>query len=41
MDHVSNIDRAIIAVHCHNDLGLATANAMAGIEHGARQELRY
>ncbi|MDA1317106.1 MAG: 2-isopropylmalate synthase [bacterium] len=37
MEHVSNIDRAIISVHCHNDLGLATANAMAGIEHGARQ----
>ncbi|MBP9691012.1 2-isopropylmalate synthase [Candidatus Woesebacteria bacterium] len=37
MEHVSHIDKAIISVHCHNDLGLATANAMAGIENGARQ----
>ncbi|KKQ37344.1 MAG: 2-isopropylmalate synthase [Candidatus Roizmanbacteria bacterium GW2011_GWA2_37_7] len=36
-EHVSNIHKAIISVHCHNDLGLATANAMAGIENGARQ----
>src|SRR3989338_5747647 len=36
-EHVSNIDTAIISVHCHNDLGLATANAMAGVENGARQ----
>jgi len=36
-ENVSNIDRAIIAVHCHNDLGLATANALAGVENGARQ----
>jgi len=36
-EHVSNIDKAIISVHCHNDLGLATANTMAGIENGARQ----
>jgi len=36
-EHVSNIDKAIISVHCHNDLGLATANAMAGVENGARQ----
>lgn len=35
--HVSNIDRAVISVHCHNDLGLATANSMAGVEAGARQ----
>ncbi|GAA3939463.1 2-isopropylmalate synthase [Chitinophaga oryziterrae] len=37
MDHVSNIDKAIISVHCHNDLGLATANTMAGVFNGARQ----
>ena len=37
MDHVSNIDRAVISTHCHNDLGMATANSMAGIQNGARQ----
>jgi 2-isopropylmalate synthase len=37
MDNVPNIDRAIISVHCHNDLGLATANTMAGLMNGARQ----
>jgi len=36
-ENVKNINRVIIAVHCHNDLGLATANTMAGIENGARQ----
>jgi 2-isopropylmalate synthase len=36
-DHVKNIDKAIISVHCHNDLGLATANSMAGVINGARQ----
>ena len=36
-DHVQNIDQAIISVHCHNDLGLATANSIAGLENGARQ----
>ncbi len=36
-EHVKNIDKAIISVHCHNDLGLATANSMAGVIHGARQ----
>ncbi|MGE5390102.1 MAG: 2-isopropylmalate synthase [Deltaproteobacteria bacterium] len=36
-EHVSNIDKAIISVHCHNDLGLATANALAAIQAGARQ----
>jgi 2-isopropylmalate synthase len=35
--HVPGIERAIISVHCHNDLGLATANALAGIRNGARQ----
>ncbi|WP_442795483.1 2-isopropylmalate synthase [Pelobium manganitolerans] len=37
MDNVKNIDQAIISVHCHNDLGLATANTIAGIQNGARQ----
>ncbi|KAA2241933.1 2-isopropylmalate synthase [Chitinophaga agrisoli] len=37
VDNVSNIDKAIISVHCHNDLGLATANTMAGVMNGARQ----
>ncbi len=36
-NNVSNIDRAIISCHCHNDLGLATANSIAGIINGARQ----
>lgn len=36
-DNVSNIDNAIISVHCHNDLGLATANSLSGIANGARQ----
>ena len=35
--HVPNIDRATISVHCHDDLGLATANTLAGVAHGARQ----
>ncbi len=35
--HVKNIEKAIISVHCHNDLGLATANSIAGIMNGARQ----
>ena len=34
---VANIDKAIISVHCHNDLGLATANCLAGVLNGARQ----
>jgi len=37
VDNVKNIDKAIISVHCHNDLGLATANAIAGLSNGARQ----
>ncbi len=37
MTNVPNIDKAIISVHCHNDLGLATANSIAGIQNGARQ----
>ncbi len=36
-NNVPNIDKAVISVHCHNDLGLAVANALAGIEAGARQ----
>jgi 2-isopropylmalate synthase len=36
-DHVDGIENAIISTHCHNDLGMATANTMAGILHGARQ----
>lgn len=37
MSRVKNIDKAIISVHCHDDLGLAVANSMAGILNGARQ----
>lgn len=37
MENVSNIDKAIISTHCHNDLGMATANTMAGLLNGARQ----
>ncbi|PIZ67233.1 2-isopropylmalate synthase [Candidatus Roizmanbacteria bacterium CG_4_9_14_3_um_filter_33_18] len=36
-ENVKNINQAVISVHCHNDLGLATANTMAGIINGARQ----
>jgi len=36
-DNVPNIDKAIVSVHCHNDLGLATANAISGLKNGARQ----
>ncbi|MBW1889430.1 MAG: 2-isopropylmalate synthase [Deltaproteobacteria bacterium] len=35
--HTPNIDRATLSVHCHNDLGLATANTLAAIDAGARQ----
>ena len=37
MENVKNIENAIISVHCHNDLGLATANTIAGLRNGARQ----
>lgn len=37
MDHVPNIDKAILSCHNHNDLGLATANALSGLINGARQ----
>jgi 2-isopropylmalate synthase len=36
-DNVPNIDKAIISVHCHNDLGLSVANSIAAIQAGARQ----
>ncbi len=37
MEHVDGIDRAILSTHCHNDLGMATANTISGVHHGARQ----
>lgn len=37
MNRVPNIDQAIISVHCHDDLGMAVANSLSGILHGARQ----
>ena len=37
INNVSNIDKAIISCHCHNDLGLATANSIEGVINGARQ----
>jgi 2-isopropylmalate synthase len=37
MEHVNGIHKAIISTHCHNDLGMATANTIAGIMNGARQ----
>lgn len=37
IDNVDGVDKAIISTHCHNDLGMATANTMAGIINGARQ----
>jgi 2-isopropylmalate synthase len=36
-DRVPNIDKARISTHCHNDLGLAVANSLAGVANGARQ----
>ncbi|MBN2823350.1 MAG: 2-isopropylmalate synthase [Coriobacteriia bacterium] len=36
-EHVNGIENAIISVHCHNDLGMATANSLAGVKAGARQ----
>ncbi len=35
--NVQNIDKVVLSVHCHNDLGLAVSNSLAGIEGGARQ----
>ena len=37
IDNVPNVDQAILSVHCHNDLGMATANTIAGLASGARQ----
>lgn len=37
MNNVENIDRAVVSIHCHNDLGMATANSLAGIKAGAGQ----
>jgi 2-isopropylmalate synthase len=35
--NVPNIDKAVVSIHCHNDLGLAVANSLEAIKHGARQ----
>ncbi len=37
MNNVPNIDKAVVSIHCHNDLGLAVANSLAAIHVGARQ----
>ena len=37
VEHVDNIDKAVISTHCHNDLGMATANTLSGVVNGARQ----
>jgi 2-isopropylmalate synthase len=37
MNRVPNIDKAVISVHCHNDLGMAVANSLAAVQVGARQ----
>jgi 2-isopropylmalate synthase len=37
MEHVAHIERAVVSVHCHNDLGLAVANSIAAVKNGARQ----
>lgn len=37
IENVKNIDKAVISTHCHNDLGMATANTLMGITNGARQ----
>lgn len=37
VNRVPNIDKAIVSVHCHNDLGMAVANSLAGVMNGARQ----
>ena len=36
-ENIKNIDKAIVSVHCHNDLGLATANTISAVQNGARQ----
>ncbi len=37
VNNVPNIDKAVISTHCHNDLGMATANTLTGVVNGARQ----
>ena len=37
IENVPNIHKAIISTHCHNDLGMATANTISGVLNGARQ----
>jgi 2-isopropylmalate synthase len=37
IDRVPNIEKAVVSVHCHNDLGLAVANSLAAVENGAGQ----
>ncbi|MGL4851709.1 MAG: 2-isopropylmalate synthase [Phocaeicola sp.] len=37
MENVRNVDKAILSTHCHNDLGMATANTISGVMNGARQ----
>ncbi len=37
MEHTPNIHKAVLSVHCHNDLGLATANVLSAVDNGARQ----
>lgn len=37
VDHVNGIDKAVLSTHCHNDLGMATANTFSGVLNGARQ----
>ena len=36
-EHVPNIDKTVLSVHCHNDLGLAVANSLTAIQNGVRQ----
>jgi len=37
VNNVPNVDKAILSTHCHNDLGMATANTLSGVSNGARQ----
>ena len=37
LDNIPGLDKCVIATHCHNDLGMATANSLAAVEAGARQ----
>lgn len=37
MERIPNADKVVFSVHCHNDLGLAVANSLAAVRHGARQ----